>query len=217
MVFKSFFAVVCLLSVAFGAVARNNVTCDIVPGNPLTNQYGPWDFTNPAHQEQLPIVINNHFSSNVERLIKGQTGKLEHDLDYTLRAIPNFHRALFAVSRYQRQQNIEYATIDDYYTAECYFKRAIYFQPADATTRALFGLHLHSTGNYEGAEENYLSALTIQPENPEIHYNLGLLYVDMGKLEAAQKHAKVAYDAGFPLDGLKNKIERARSNTADNG
>ena len=193
------------------AFTRNNNTCDIQQGEPLHNAYGPWDYINPAHKERLPIVIQNHFNSGVERLIKGQTGTIEHDLDYTLRAIPNFHRALNAVSKYQRMNNIQYAARDNFWTAECYFKRAIYFQPADPTARLLFGIHLHMLKKYEEALLQYHQALQIQSDNPEAHYNLGLLYLDMDKLKKAKEHAKKAYDMGFPLEGLKNRISRAES------
>ncbi len=192
-------------------MAKNNSTCDIEPGHPLMNAYGPWDFTNPAHRSQLPIVLGAHFTSNVERLIKGETGKLEHDLDYTLRAIPNYHRALYAVAKYQRINNIKYRTIDEYWTAECYFKRAIYMQPNDAVSRALFAIHLHKLDKLKEAEEQYLKALELDSDNPETHYNLGLLYVETGRLEEAKKHAKVAYEAGYPLKGLKNKIDEAEA------
>lgn len=191
------------------AVERNNLTCGITPGKPLINGYGPFDFTNPEHQSKLPIVLGAHFTPKVERLIDGETGALPHDIDYTLRAIPNYHRALNAISRFEILSKKSTEQFSQNYSADCFFKRAIYFQPADATTRMLYGMHKHQLKNLDEAEALYLQALAISPKNPEIHYNLGLLYVDKSVLDKAKKHAKVAYAAGYPLPGLNNKIARA--------
>ncbi len=191
------------------AAQKNNQTCGITPGKPITNSYGPFDWTNPEHAPKFPIVINAHFTPQVERLIEGSTGALPHDIDYTLRAIPNHHRALNAMSRFEIQGKKTPGAFSRYYSADCFFKRAIYFQPADATTRMLYGMHKHQLKNLDEAEALYLQALAISPKNPEIHYNLGLLYVDKSVLDKAKKHAKVAYAAGYPLPGLNNKIARA--------
>ena len=183
--------------------SRNNATCGIEQGQPLTNAYGPWDFTNPTHAEKLPIVLRVHFTSDVERLISGATGGIEHDLDYTLRAIPNYHRALFTIARHQRANG----TIPNIYTAECYFKRAIYFQPQDAVSRMLFGIHLHMIQDYSAALTQYTNALSISPSNIEIHYNMALTYIETGEFEKAREHAEIAYQGGYPLQGLKNKLK----------
>lgn len=201
--------VTALSTTANAAANRDNRTCGIVQGEPLYNAYGPWDFTNPDHQKKLPIVLGAHFTPQVERLISGNRGSLISDIDYTLRAIPNYHRALVAVGKYERRSKTKFGPVAKYYTAECYFKRAMYFQPHDSVPVYLYAIHLHMLKRHEEAENYYLKALTISPNNPEISYNLGLLYVDLEQLDKAQKHAKLAYDFGYPLDGLKNRLARA--------
>ena len=203
-----FLALSVVLPITVQAQDRDNTTCGIVPGQQLTNPYGPWDFTNPAHADKLPIVLRAHFTPQVERLVKGQSGYLLGDIDYTLRAIPNYHRALVSISTYERLRSNREQGRKQYYTAECYFRRAIYFQPKDVTTQMLFGMHLHLTKQYQAAEKIYLSAIAINPNYAELQYNTGLLYVDMKKLNNAIEHAKIAYDLGFPLKGLENKIKR---------
>lgn len=198
------------------AWARDNTTCDIVQGQPLTNAYGPWDYTNPKHKKQLPIVINAHFTKNVERLIKGENGSLESDIDYTLRAIPNYHPALHSMGKLHRKKNLKYKMRDTYWSADCYFKRAIYHQPGDPVTHMLYGIHLHLSKNYDNAEKLYYRALGLSPGNAEIHYNLGLLYVATNDLEKAEQHATKAYELGYQLPGLKNKLAKARSNAGVN-
>lgn len=42
----------------------------------------------------------------------------------------------------------------------------------------------------------------------EIHYLLGLMLVEQGDIDAAVVQAKEAYERGYPLPGLKRKLER---------
>ena len=69
--------------------------------------------------------------------------------------------------------------------------------------------YLNKTGDKDGALQKYNEALKFAPNAAEAHYNLGLLYTDMGKYELAREHAHKAYSIGFPLPGLRAKLERA--------
>ena len=63
--------------------------------------YGPYDYTQRAAlAHNLSIVENFHFTPNVENLRKGENGSVPGDIDYTLSAWPNHHRALNAISRF---------------------------------------------------------------------------------------------------------------------
>jgi tetratricopeptide (TPR) repeat protein len=46
-------------------------------------------------------------------------------------------------------------------------------------------------------------------ESPEIHYFLGLVLVDLKDYERAREHAARAYELGYPLPGLRDKLARA--------
>lgn len=174
----------------------------------ISNPYGPFDYTNPVHvSENLPIVEKFHFTPEVEGLIRGKSDNIPGDLDYTLRAFPNHHRALYSMAKYQLTH--ERPPVTHYYTAECYFIRAMKFKPEDAKVRLIYGIYLHKKDQLEEAEKRYLEALEMLPESGETHYNLGLLYTDMKKYEKAKEHAKKAYDSGYPLPGLKNRLIRA--------
>ena len=192
------------LCFSFAAQSKDNKTCGIVPGKPLANAYGPWDFTNPNHADKIPKVLGAHFTTDVERLIKGKNSSVINDIDYTLRAIPNYHRALFAVSKYARLNKPRSSRA---YTADCYFKRAMYFKPDDETVRMLYGLHLHLAGKYGEALQAYKSSIRLNDNNPEAHYNLGLLHTDMEKYDEAHHHAELAYRKGYPLMGLQNRLK----------
>jgi len=170
-------------------------------------QFGPYDYTNHT-PFQLRIVEDSHFTPPVERL---ETSNLIGDLDYTLRAFPNHHRALIAIAKYERNRNgklphrrgSKFPT-----TAECYFDRAIRFQPKDPAVRTIYGIHLHLTGKLDEALKQYKIAEGIQQNSADLQYNMGLLYFDQKEYALAKRYAKRAYQLGYPLSGLQRKLEK---------
>jgi len=199
------FIVLQLSSFSVKAERTDNQSCGITHGKKLTSgKYGPFDYTNPIHfKEKLPRVEQYHFTRNVELLIQGESGPIGSDIFYTLKKFPNHHRALYSMMKYSQQNKLDYNSM---FTMECWFKRAIYFKPNDAMVYMLMGIYLHKKKEYSNAEKKYLYALTLQPKNAEISYNLGLLYFDELKLEKAKQYAIIAYQNGYPLNGLKNKL-----------
>jgi len=101
----------------------------------LENAYGPFDYTNPSDREKkLPIVEKFHFTPSVETLVHGNSSTVAKDLDYTLRAFPNHHRALYAMLRYQLKNK---GPAGARYTIECYFDRALRLAPKDGEVYVL--------------------------------------------------------------------------------
>lgn len=175
----------------------------------LTNAYGPFDYTDSNDKKhKLPVVEQHHFNSNVEKLISGQTGYLGGDLDYTLRAFPNHHRALVAIAKLALREKTRKPR-GAQYSAECYFDRAIRFKPNDGAVRTIYSNHLMKLGKPDEALVQLKEAVNFQPENPNINYNLGLFYEQRKDYEQAKIYAKKAYELGFPLPGLKNKLMEA--------
>jgi len=174
----------------------------------LKNRYGPFDYTNPDHvKNKLPIVTYAHFTSRVERLERGETGvRPIGDIDYTLRAFPNHHRALNAVGRY-RLKHPKTAN-DRFYSGKCYFLRAIEFKPDDPLVYSLYGIYLYQKGDFDGSLQQYKNALVLNPDFTEVHYNIGILYTKLDKFKLAKEHAEIAYRQGYPLPGLKNILQR---------
>ncbi len=212
---KRMLASYALFALSFGAlgVDRDNVTCGIINGKALANAVGPYDYTNKALQKDWQIVLDYHFTKDVASLKKGATGSIYGDIDYTLRAIPNFHPGLFALNklaqRNKRKLDHRVTQSFPYYTPECYFRRAEYFSPKDYITKMLFAMYYHQSDALSKAKQKYLEALALSPRHPEINYNIGLLFVDMGDWRRAQKHADVAYSQNYPLSGLKRKLSAA--------
>jgi hypothetical protein len=178
-----------------------------------SENFGPFDYlqryTLPA---ELGIVEKHHFGPQVEQLIGGmRTGEAQSvpaDINYTLKAWPNHHRALNSIIQYQLiklggKRSLRFPP------AECYLERAIKFSPEDSITRMLYANLLQRTGHKKLALEQYEKALTLQPNGIQIKYNLALLLVDLKKYERAKSYATELYTKGFPLPGLKNKLTKA--------
>lgn len=195
-----------LLGVSLGPVWAQPVTgC-----GSLSNAYGPFDYRDPeARGRPLYLVESTHFTTDVETLRRGASGPIAGDIDYTLRAFPNHHRALNSVARYALQGGR--FLNEQIPSADCYFKRAVAFRPDDEVVRMLYGNYLVKRGDRAEAERQYEEALRLAPTSPEINYNAGLFYVSKGNLARAKELAKVAYDSGYPLPGLKNKIAAAEA------
>jgi tetratricopeptide (TPR) repeat protein len=196
-----------LIGVSFLAFQINAGAQELLCGD-LENAFGPYDYTHPGNKRNLNIVNRVHFTSNVERLVSAKGGTLGGNIDYTLRAFPNHHRALDAMARLAIKQHTS-KPVGAQYTLECYFDRARRFRPDDAMVPLIYGMYFYRTGKLDHALEKLKEAERLQPDNPNINYNLGLLYFTKEDYENARTHAKKAYARGFELPGLKQKLVAA--------
>lgn len=168
----------------------------------LENAYGPFDYADPQHRPYLPIVEGRHFTRRIETL---KSGNAMSDIDYTLRAFPNHHRALYAMAQYYLRNA---SGRDGYYTPGCYFDRAMRFRPNDPVVRMIYGIYLQRRGDLKDALERYNEAFAKISDSVELNYNMGLLYIKLGNNEKALFHARKVYDKGYPLDGLKDMLKK---------
>jgi tetratricopeptide (TPR) repeat protein len=186
---------------ALSGVAGANEYC-----GSLENHYGPFDYR--TEKGKLPIVDHAHFTEDVEAGIKGSTDALGGDLDYTLRAFPNHHRALATLARVALRDK----TLMIYKTkwpVECYFLRAERFAPDDAVVHATYGSYLYGAGKFDKALAEYKQAIDLDPDNSKINYDIGLAYMKNNDIPHALEHARKAYDKGYPLPGLKTQLIKA--------
>jgi len=201
-----------ILFLLFYSSLSNALYLDVPGCGNLENAYGPFDYTNPIDlAKKLAVVEKHHFRPETERLIKIRGGnEVIDDLDYTLRAFPNHHRALMAMARYRL---ITPWSIENprYRSADCYFKRAIAMNPADSVVYMIYGIYKHKLKKYDDAEKLYLKALSGLSASAELQYNLGLLYFVKENYEKSREHAKKAYGLGFPLKGLENKLKKKKA------
>jgi tetratricopeptide (TPR) repeat protein len=170
--------------------------------------FGPFDYTKQKLYtlHDLQIVEGAHFTPEVENLIHGKSGYLGDDLDYTLRAWPNHHRALLSISRYQFKINSKLAKGKLNTPVECYFLRAVNFSPKDSVTMSLYGYFLRKTGHLKEAVPAYEEALKFSPNTSKIEYAYSLLLIDLKQYDSALVQAKKAYQHGKPPKGLKNRL-----------
>jgi tetratricopeptide (TPR) repeat protein len=184
------------------------------PCNGLAQGFGPYDYLDRNRlADKLKLVEGAHFDMNVESLTSGAKNRIDNplpDLDYTLRAFPNHHRALNALITYDLRDTKAF-TSKRVGPAECYLQRALNFSPKDATTHMLYAIFLHRGLHYSDAMEHYEEAMKLSPNNAQIMYNYSLLLVDLERYQEARNHAVRIYAQGFPLQGLKKRLQAAGS------
>ncbi|MGZ8272784.1 MAG: ABC transporter permease [Burkholderiaceae bacterium] len=168
---------------------------------------GPLDYRyiNP---KVLKLVEDFHFSRPVEMLRGGQSSTIGGDLAYTLNAIPNHPRALRTTIEYFRRKGPE-AMLEMRMSLPCWLDRAVAYRPDDPIVRILVADELIKKGNREEALSQLEAAEMHAGESATVHYNLGLLYLDLKDYDRSVQHARKAYDLGAPLQGLKNKLAQA--------
>lgn len=175
--------------------------------------FGPYDYLQrQSLGQQLQVVETIHFTSDVANLVRGKSGRLEDDLDYTLRAWPNHHSALYSMMRFQQSKDqaaLRSLASKGVPAVECYLLRALDFSPKDDVVPMLMGILLQRKNRYEDAVSAYERAISLNASNIQAKYNLGLLYLDMGFKDEAETLADEVYSAGFPLAGLKRRLSKA--------
>ncbi len=202
---KAIFSIAILIS----SIISTDLTAASYCGELQAAGAGPSnDYTNSEYKRFLQIVEEHHFTPNIESLRYGNSGTLGGELSYTLMMFPNHHRALAAFGKLSlRDKTLK--PVGAKYSVECFFDRAIRFKPRDGIVRMVYGNYLLKAGQTDKATEQLKEAIHLQPEDPTVNYNLGLLYVQKKDYEQAIIYAKKAYELGFPLPGLKNKLMEA--------
>lgn len=191
---------------AFHALTLGGLPCP-----PRADGYGPYDYTNSSDRaKHLDIVEKFHFTAAVERLESGASSTdLTKDLAYTLMAFPNHHKALLSAIQWATTPGSRGEPRVPVIHPECYLQRALAFRPKDSVVYGLYGYYLHKIGRHDLAKVKYLEGLKIAPNSSELQYNYALLLVDLGQYEDAREHAQRAYQLGYPLPGLRRRLEAA--------
>jgi tetratricopeptide (TPR) repeat protein len=172
--------------------------------NPLS--FGPFDYRKGG--PDLRNVETNHMAPDVVNLVKGQTGYIGSDLDYTLRAFPNHPLALMLMVRLGEKERTSQPR-GAKWVVECYFKRAMTFANDDGAVRAVYAVYLYKAGRKADALNRLNEAIQLGEDTPSVNYNIGLIYFDMKDYDKALSFAHRAYGSGFPLPGLRDKLKKA--------
>lgn len=171
----------------------------------LENHYGPYDYR-LERNGRLRIVERFHFTPEVEALIRGESGSIGGDLDYTLLTSPNHHRALMALVRYgERLKTTQPPAMQ--YSIDCYFDRAVRYQQDDTVVRELFAQYLAKGGHLKEAKDQLQVATSYAKDNAISHYNIGLIYFELKDYDHALEQAQVASEEGYPRPELRDMLK----------
>ncbi len=171
----------------------------------LESAYGPYDYR-VERNGHLRIVERFHFSAAVEALIHGDSGDIGGDLNYVLMTSPNHHRALLATVRFgERTKTPQPPGMK--FTIDCYFDRAIRFQPDDTVVREMYAQYLGKGGRVKEAKEELAVASSYAKDNPLSHYNIGLIYFDLKDYDQALAQGQLALQEGYPRTDLRDMLK----------
>lgn len=204
---------ICLIFIAPHCVAADApwVGNDL-SGRPCINsessEFGPFDYLNVTDRgKHLEVVEKYHFGKEVEALQIYKAREAPLNLQYTLSAWPNHHRALIAVTNYQLLFNSSLKKNPLKSPAECYFQRALNFSKNDGVAHLLFAKYLTKVKHFDLADSIYRKVLELMPENPAAHYNYGLYLFELKRFDEAKHHADLAKKYGHPSDKLLKKLK----------
>ena len=194
-----------VIAVLFAALFFTQASAADICGD-LENGYGPYDFW--TDKARLPVVETHHFAPQVEQLVRGQSSYIGDDIAYTLHAFPNHPRALISMMNLGVKEKTNKPR-GARYSVECYFDRAIRFRPKDPMVRMIYANFLSKNGKKDDAVKQLEVAHEAGLDNPNMEYNMGLAYFDVGDYEKSLFYAHRAYQGGFDLPGLKRKLVHA--------
>lgn len=159
----------------------------------------PYNYYVPAPDRLLENVEKYHLQKGISLVKKGQFEYAWSEFAFMLHYFPNHPHALQLISDLALQ-------MEDNTRALKYFERAMKLYPNEAPTYALYGIYLHKTGKIKQAIEYYQKAVKLDDKPAEYHYNLGLAYFALQEMEQSYMAAQKAYQRGYPLPGLKDKL-----------
>lgn len=196
----------CLL--AFGAFAAPASGQEGPCGNPMVNGTGPWDYRK-APPKYLRMVERRHYTPEVRALRRGtSTSDLGADVAYTLRVFPNHHRALLTMADWSLKSRAN-PPKGVQYPVECWFERGMRFRPDDGMVKAVYGIYLLRVSKADEAVKQLETAVAQGASDGNVHYNLGLAYLEAKQFDKALASAHRARAGGFMLPGLRDRLMRA--------
>ena len=200
-----------------GAVAAHAAVAQGIGCGGLANNYGPYDYRHykdmpeidPVTKQMSPLqmVEGAHFIDTCEALVKCKRGSIGSDIDYTLRAFPNHHRALIAMMLFGERTKRDQPP-DAMFTVDCYFKRALTWKSDDVIVRLIYAGFLNGKGKTAAAKEQLEAAnkLTATGDNAFSVYNVGMVAMDLNEVDLAVDAARRAYGAGMTHPILRQRL-----------
>ncbi|EAR21146.1 tetratricopeptide repeat protein [Nitrococcus mobilis] len=169
------------------------------------HDHGVYDYYAPASYPPRLIknVLGYHIKPAEEGLKAGNWTKAEGNIGFILNYFPNHPEGLKLALAYAAKSGHDRFALDR-------IKKALDINPKIAWTHLVYGVYLHRHNDLAAAEREYRKATELDTDLADAYYNLGLLLVDAGNIADAKKAAQKAYNLGYPLPGLRLKLQKAK-------
>jgi len=161
------------------------------------------DYFAARGSDSLLIVERYHLGPCRQHVRDRDWARAMNECNFILRIFPNHPTALLLVSQICDQWKTGACLLDDV------FERAVAINPKAAGTYVVQGIYLNRTKQYATAIQRFETALELDPDNLNAHYNLALTYLDTKQFELANQHAQRAYALGATPSGLRDLLQRA--------
>lgn len=157
----------------------------------------------------------HHFCAGLSWLGRAQLaaneGEKSFDLDRAQEECAYTHRAIEQASPVFPDVAVCMARVaqarGDFVEAESFLQTAIDVQPGRVQPYAALALLYRAQSRFPDAlKVLHEGDKQLNGESAEIQYYLGLIYLQSGDQDAALKHALKAYELGYPLPGLRDKL-----------
>ncbi|MGL4594538.1 MAG: tetratricopeptide repeat protein [Thermoguttaceae bacterium] len=160
----------------------------------------------PASYLNLAVLEHNLSSSQID--------EVKRWLDATLQNMPPQSNAETEAIRAESQK-MAFSLIEQLTKKSCnYYKQSLDLNPDFLPSRINLAMLYHDRGDEKAAEDEFLEALRIEPENGYTAYSLGLLYSELGRLDDAEKMLRRADEALLHLGNAAATKNRVRYNLA---
>jgi tetratricopeptide (TPR) repeat protein len=172
------------------------------PPDERIDYYAPEDF-HRGRARALDLrssVEKNHLKPAHQCVREMDVGCAEHELDFVLRWVPNHPQGLELMSRFAVERGKPKSALP-------YLDFAIEQYPQYVSSYIIYGIHRYRMEQYSSAVDRFKQALQRNPDSASAHYNIGLTLVKLNRFSEARKHAKRAYELGYPLQGLKKQLK----------
>lgn len=172
--------------------------------NVYANYGEPFNYYLPAPSNILENVEKYHLSQGIDKFKQGKYEYAWSEFAFMLHYFPNHPKALKLIGELSIQ-------MENPSRAERYYETALRLFPDESETHAVYGIFLHRLEKYTQATEAYQRAIALNDKAVDYHYNLGLAYYALNDFEKAHAQATIAYNKGYPLPGLKDKLKQANA------
>lgn len=180
-------------------------------------KHGPFDY-NKASSAERNLVEGPHFNQHYHAYRLGNSKfqkKSDHIIEtpaagfgYTLWSFPNHPLALAAMEDIALKNKTD-TPPGSQLRIHCYFQRAVRFTPEDPLVRALYGYYHARRNQKEAAMAQLERAESLTDEIVDVYVYAAFAYFELKEFEKSLNAAKQAYQLGYQLPGLRNKLERA--------